>query len=63
MDSGRFRLTRPTLGVSVHGPRMKCMLVPANEIIDVELPDSLKPKHTTNVRWGNLVLSMFTQDF
>ena len=62
MESVLFRLKRPTLGVSVDGPKRKCVIVPANEIIEVELPDRLAPKNTTNVRWGNLVLSMFTRD-
>jgi hypothetical protein len=48
--------------VSVDGPKRKCIIVPADQIIDVELSDSLAPKNTTNVRWGNLVLSMFTED-
>jgi hypothetical protein len=29
---------------------MKCVLVPANEIIEVEVPDILASKDTTNVR-------------
>ena len=62
MKPGRFRLSRPTIGVSVDGPRTKCMVVPANEIIEVILPDSLSPRRTTTVKWRDLVLSMFTED-
>jgi hypothetical protein len=62
MKPGRFRLTRPTIGVSVDGPRTKCMVVPANEIIEVTLVDSLSPRRITTVKWRDTVLSMFTED-
>ena len=62
MELGRFRLNRPTLGVSVDGPKKTCVLVPANEIIEVELPDTSAPRPTTKIKWGNLVLNMFTED-
>lgn len=62
MELGRFRLTRPTLGVSLHGQEKTCVLVPANEIIEVELADTSAPTHTTTVKWGSVVLSMFTDD-
>jgi hypothetical protein len=48
-----FALNRPTLGVSVHGPKRRCVIVPANGIIEVELPDSSEPNQTTDVKWGN----------
>jgi hypothetical protein len=38
------------------------VVVPANEIIEVELTDSLASQQTTPVTWGNVVLSMFTDD-
>jgi len=62
MKSRRFRLNRPTLGVSLNGPKRTCIIVPANEIIEVDFPDSMAPKHTANIKWGNVVLSMFTED-
>jgi hypothetical protein len=62
MEPGCFRLTMPTIGVSVDGPQTKCVVVPANEIIEVTLPDSLSPRRITTVRWRDTVLSMFTED-
>jgi hypothetical protein len=62
MKPGRFRLTRPTIGVSVDGPRTKCMVVPANEVIEVTMPNSLSPRRTTTVKWRDIVLRMFTED-
>ena len=62
MEPRRLRLNRPTLGVCSDGPRKACVMVPANEIIEVELPDILECGHTIEVKWASRVLTMFTED-
>jgi hypothetical protein len=58
----RYRLNRPTLGLCSDDQRKACVTVPANEIVEVQVPDILARKHTVEIRWGNRVLTMFTGD-
>jgi len=62
MESRRYRLNRSTLGVCSDGEKRFCATVPANEVIEVAMPDILEPKQTVQVRWCNRVLTMFSED-
>ena len=62
MEPRRYRLNRSTLGVSSDGEKKTCLTVPGNEIIQVELSDVLERGHTIEVKWGNHMLTMFTED-